>query len=283
MKYWIQIILLLLLVSSCDYFKAPREPKAIARVGKSYLYESDILNLVPKGTSEQDSIAIVKSFIGRWATQKLLIEAAERNLGEAKKKEYAALISQYKIDLYTKAYIEEIVKRSVDTLINNDELKKYYDENKENFKTNGSLVRLRYINLSKDNPKLETIKGKFFNFDKKDKKFWDLNSMQFKSFAFNDSVWVDMGQVYEKLPIINPDNRDELIQSGKKIQVLDKNDLYLVKISNVIAKNELSPFEYIKPTLKEIIINKRKLELIKKFEKEITEDAIKNKDYEIYK
>ena len=79
MKYWIQIILLLLLVSSCDYFKAPREPKAIARVGKSYLYESDIVNLVPKGTSKQDSIAIVKSFIGQWATKKLLFEAAEKN------------------------------------------------------------------------------------------------------------------------------------------------------------------------------------------------------------
>ena len=80
MKYWIQIILLALLVSSCDYFKAPREPKAIARVGKSYLYESDILNLVPKGTSKEDSIAIVKSFIDRWATQKLLFEAAEKNI-----------------------------------------------------------------------------------------------------------------------------------------------------------------------------------------------------------
>ncbi|MCA0348612.1 MAG: hypothetical protein LCH35_05035 [Bacteroidetes bacterium] len=277
------LILLCLSLGSCNWFKEEQKEDSIARVGKSYLYKEDIQNLVPKGASKEDSILIIRSYIDRWATQKLLIEAAERNLGEAKKKEYAALISQYKIDLYTKAYIEEIVKRSVDTLINNDELKKYYDENKENFKTNGSLVRLRYINLSKDNPKLETIKGKFFNFDKKDKKFWDLNSMQFKSFAFNDSVWVDMGQVYEKLPIINPDNRDELIQSGKKIQVLDKNDLYLVKISNVIAKNELSPFEYIKPTLKEIIINKRKLELIKKFEKEITEDAIKNKDYEIYK
>ncbi|HPW98665.1 MAG TPA: hypothetical protein PK218_08895 [Flavobacterium sp.] len=277
------LILLCLSLGSCNWFKEEQKEDSIARVGKSYLYKEDIQNLVPKGASKEDSILIIRSYIDRWATQKLLIEAAERNLGEAKKKEYATLISQYKIDLYTKAYIEEIVKRSVDTLINNDELKKYYDENKENFKTNGSLVRLRYINLSKDNPKLETIKGKFFNFDKKDKKFWDLNSMQFKSFAFNDSVWVDMGQVYEKLPIINPDNRDELIQSGKKIQVLDKNDLYLVKISNVIAKNELSPFEYIKPTLKEIIINKRKLELIKKFEKEITEDAIKNKDYEIYK
>ena len=277
------VLLLIILLSSCNLFKGEQKADSIARVGKNYLYTSDIQNIVPKGTTKEDSIIIIRSFIDRWATQKLLIEAADRNLSDTKKKEYASLINQYKIDLYTKAYIEEIVKRSVDTLVTNEELKSYYSENKENFKTNGNLVRLRYINLSKDNPKLETIKEKFFNFNKKDKKFWDTNSLQFKSFAFNDSIWVDMGQVYDKLPIINPDNRDELMQPGKKLQIMDKEDLYLVKVSNLIAKNELSPFEFIKPTLKEIIVNKRKLELIKKFEKEITEDAIKNKDYEIYK
>lgn len=268
---------------SCNGFKEDQKSGSVARVGKNYLYKSDIQNIVPKGSAKEDSLIIIRSFIDRWATQKLLIEAAELNLSDSKKKEYESLINQYKIDLYTKAYLEEIVKRSVDTLVTNEELKTYYNENKENFKTNGTLVRLRYINLSKDNPKLETIKDKFFNFNKKDKKFWDINSMQFKSFAFNDSIWVDMGQVYDRLPIINPDNRDELMQNGKKIQVLDKQDFYLIKVNGVINKNQISPFEYIKPTLKEIIINKRKLELIKKFEKEITEDAIKNDDYEIYK
>ena len=65
MKYCFQILILLLMVTSCDYFKAPRKPKAIARVGENYLFEADILDLVPKGTSKQDSIAIVKSFIGQ--------------------------------------------------------------------------------------------------------------------------------------------------------------------------------------------------------------------------
>jgi hypothetical protein len=39
----------------------------------------------------------------------------------------------------------------------------------------------------------------------------------------------------------------------------------------------------LKPTLKAVILNKRKLELIKKFEREITDDAIKDKKYEVYK
>ncbi len=42
------------------------------------------------------------------------------------------------------------------------------------------------------------------------------------------------------------------------------------------------PLSYIKPTIEQIILNKRKLELIKKLEKDITKDAIKNNDFEIY-
>ncbi|WP_374552200.1 hypothetical protein [Flavobacterium sp.] len=276
--------LLAVLFSSCQWFTSKENKNnSIARVGKNYLSKSDIQSIVPAGSSKEDSIIIIRSFIDKWATQKLLIDAAERNLNDKKKNELNALIKQYKIDLYTNAYIDEVVKQTVDTVVSIDELKEYYKLNKENFKTNGLLVKLRYINLPYNNPKLSTIRDKFFNFNQKDKKYLEANTLQYKNYALNDTVWVEMSQVYEKLPIITPDNRDEYILAGKKMQVRSQNDLYLIKISNVLNNNQIAPFDYIKTTLKEVIINKRKLELIKKFQKEITQDAIKNGEYEIYK
>jgi hypothetical protein len=270
-------------VSSCSYFSPDAAPEAIARVNEAYLYKEDLGDIVPKGASKEDSILLVNSFINKWATQKLLIDAAEVNLNDEKKAEFDQLISQYKNDLYTKAYIEEIVKRSVDTAVSNEEIEAYYKDNKNNFKTNGVLVRLRYIHLDKANPRFATIRSKFFDYRKSDRKFWETNALQFKSFAFNDTVWVGMSQVYSRLPFINPENRDKLMSAGRSIQQEVGPDVYLVKITNVLDRNQTSPFEYIKPTLREIIVNRRKLELIKKFEKEITDDAIKNEKYEIYK
>ncbi|RZJ34543.1 MAG: hypothetical protein EOO51_09445 [Flavobacterium sp.] len=271
------------LIVSCNYFKPERKPEAIARVNESYLYRDDLADLVPPGTSKEDSLVIVKSFIDRWASQKLLIDAAEVNLKDDRKAGFDKLVRQYKTDLYTRAYIEEVVKRSVDTAISAAELESYYKENKENFRTTGMLVRLRYILLQQDNPKYETIKSHFFDFRKSDKKFWETYALQFKKFALNDTVWVDMGQVYTKLPFINPDNRDQYVSSGKSIQYPSGKDIYLAKITGVIDKNQVAPYEYLKPTLREMIINRRKVDLIKKFEKEITDDAIKDNKYEIYK
>lgn len=272
---------LLLGCLACSGPKA--KPEAVARVKESYLYKEDIKDLVPPGLSKEDSVAIVRGFIDRWASQKLLIDAAEVNLSDSRKSGFDKLVRQYKTDLYTKAYIEEVVKQSVDTMVSDAELAAYYEANKENFKTNGTLLRLRYIHLAKDNPRYGTIKQKFFDYRKSDRKFWETYALQFKDFAFNDSVWVSMEQVYAKLPFITPDNRDDYISGGKSIQKSDSLDVYLVKIRSVIGPNNTSPYEYVKPTLREVILNKRKLERIKKFEKEITDDAIKDKKYEVYK
>jgi hypothetical protein len=270
--------------ASCDYFKEQNNPQAVARVGESYLFASELDSLVPNNTSKADSTVLIKSYINRWVTQKLLIKAAERNLDDAKKEEFNGLIKQYKNDLYTKAYMEKMVQTTVDTVVSDQELQRYYNENKENFKTNGTLLQLRYLHLSKDHPKYATIRSNFLNFKKSDAKFWNTYQMQFKSSALNDSVWVSLNDVYRRVPFITPENRGKYINEGMSFEKSDSlNDVYLVKIKRVINRNQISPFEYLKPTLQQVILNRRKLELIKKFEKEITEDAIKNKDYEVFK
>lgn len=283
MRFWITIFLLSAMVVSCDYFKAPKKPKAIARVGESYLFQDDIVDLVPKGTSKKDSIAIVKAFIDRWATQKLLFEAAERNIGKDKTNEFNALIDQYKVDLYTKDYIESLVVRQIDTVVTEVQIEEYYAKNKQYFKNSSELVKLRYINLVKENPKFAKIKSKFSSFTKKDRKELEQLAVQFKSYAFNDSIWVDINQVYEKIPFINLENKQKYISSGMNFQYPDSTTVWLVKVNNVLPKDSPTPLEFLKPTIKQIIINNRKLDLINTIEKEITNDAIKDNKYEIYK
>lgn len=283
MRIVIFTIAILSFFSSCQYFIPQKEPMAIARVGQEYLYQSDIRELVPENTSEKDSLAIVKNYINRWARQKLLVQAAEVNLNETTQKKFTTLVNQYKTDLYTTTYLEELVKQKIDTVVTAEEITTYYTENKAIFKNTKPLVKLRYINLVKENPKFTKIKSKFTSFTPEDKKELAKMAIQFKSYALNDSIWVNMKQVYERLPFINEENEQKYITNGSNYQYVDTTSIWLVKIKDVISKGNISPLEFVQPTIKQIIINKRKLELIKKIEKEITNDAIKNKKYEIYK
>lgn len=274
--------IVLLSVVSCDRFRREAEPEAIARVGDEFLYKSDIRDLIPLGTSKEDSLQIIRAYIERWATQKLLTDVSEINLSAKQKAEFDKLVSQYKIDLYTKAYLEQLVKTSLDTVISSDEIKKYYEENKNNFRTNTLLAKLRYIKVPKEHQKIKVIKEKFFNPKKSDKSFWDTYLIQLHSAAMNDSIWVDLNQIYQKVSFINSDNYKQYIQPGKSYEYVEGDNVYFVKINAVLEQNQVSPLSYIEPTIRQVILNKRKLEYIKKIEKEITDDALKNNKYEIY-
>ncbi|MFD2890927.1 hypothetical protein ACFS5J_02745 [Flavobacterium chuncheonense] len=283
MRNILSILVLALLLQSCDYFKKSSKPQAVARVGDDYLYEDDLVNIVPIGTSSNDSLAMVKDFIDRWATQKLLYAAAEINLSESETASFNDLIEQYKIDLFTRAYLEGLVVRKIDTVVTDAQIVDYYNKNKQFFTNSNELVKLRYVNLVKENPKLDEIKSKFTSFTAKDKNVLSDLAIQFKSYAFNDSVWVDINQVFEKIPFVNLDNKSEYIKPGNNFQFADSTTVWLVKVREVLPANSSTPLQFIRPTIKQVIINNRKLELVKTIEEEITNDAIKNRKYEVYK
>jgi len=273
-------ILVVLSLASCD--TKEKESEAIARVGNDYLYLNDIVGLVPADASKEDSLLVVKTHIERWATQKLLTQAAQTNLTEQQRSDFEKLIEKYKIDLYTNAYLEQLVKTKIDTLVEKVELEAYYQENKSNFKTNAKLVKLRYISVPEEHQKLNEIKKRFFNPKSSDKNFWNTYSPQLNAVALNDSVWVEINQIYQKIPFINPNNENQYIQPNKKHEHKENGNVYLLQIKSVLSANQISPYDYIEPTIRQVILNKRKLDFIKKTEKEITEDAIKNNLYEIY-
>ncbi|TXG34537.1 peptidyl-prolyl cis-trans isomerase [Seonamhaeicola maritimus] len=277
------IIFVLVLVYSCDFFKKKDKTEAVARVNDSYLYYDDIENLVLKDTSVEDSTLIVQNYINRWATQQLLIDGAILNLSESKQDAFNKLVNQYKNDLYTKAYIEALVKRNIDTLVSTEEVQEYYDNNKEVFKLNEDLIKFRYIHVDENIIDYKNIREKFERFNQDDKKELDSISLQFNSYSLNDSIWIKLNQVVEKIPVVGSENKDELLKKSNFVQLKDSLGVYLMQINDVLLRNNIAPLEYVKPTIDHIVINKRKLELIRQLEKDITKDAIKNKQFEIYK
>ena len=86
-------------------------------------------------------------------------------------------------------------------------------------------------------------------------------AVQFKSYAFNDSIWVDINQVYEKIPFINIENKQKYISNGMNFQYPDSTTVWLVKVNNVLPKDSATSLEFLKPTIKQIIINKKKIRI----------------------
>lgn len=267
---------------SCDFFKKTDKRQPIARVNDTYLYQEDVADLVPENTSKADSLVIVNAYINRWARQLLLMDGALLNLSETQQDEFSKLVEQYKNDLYTKAYLEALVKKTIDTIVLTDDAKTFYEANKESFKLNDDLLQLRYISLPLNPINLDTIKNRFKRFKTKDKRYLDSISLQFKSYSLNDSLWVKFSQVVEKVPVVTQESKNQLLKKTNFIQLKDSLNLYLMHVNDIRLQNDYAPLEYVNKSIKQIVINKRKLELIKQLENDISKDAIKNKKFQIY-
>ncbi len=271
-----------LLLISCDYFKQDIQSLPIARVNETYLFKEDIKGLIFESTSKEDSLLIVSNFITRWATQQLLIDQAIINLPKDQQESFDKLVTDYKMELYTESYKSTIVTQQLDSTIVNEELEQFYELNKQNFRLNDELLKVRYIHIAANFTKLSEIKKKFKRYDARDKiELTDL-SIKFKAFNLNDSIWIKNDVLLDALPILQANN-NQVLKKSNFTELQDSLGLYLVKIEEVLKTNDIAPLSYVTPTIKQIILNKRKQELIKKLEKDITKDAIKNQRFELYK
>lgn len=269
------------LLVSCEYFEAQPEEGAVARVNDSYLYFSDIEKLVSDNTSPQDSALIVSNYINRWATQQLLIDQANINLRSDKLAQFDKLVAEYKNDLLIDAYKNVIVGKQLDSTITDAEFEEYYAENKENFKLNEIILKVRFLHLPVNYEGLESVKEKFVRYNEEDKATLNGRNFQFISSNLNDSVWVKREALLTALPILRPKS-EEVLKKSNFSQFQDSLGVYLVKIENILNPKEIAPLPYIQPTLRQIILNKRKLELIRKLETDITRDAIEQNKFETY-
>lgn len=279
-----KFILLFLALSflSCTFFKKVEENEAIARVGDEYLYLKDVENRTEAATSKEDSILIVNNFITNWATQKLLTQLAKINLSEEKLQAYDALVDNYRTDLYTKGYTDIIATKTLNTSIDEKEFKSFYQQNKENFVLNEELIQLRYIHVGKENTSIDKIKQQLIRFNDKDREELEAKAFQFKSYSLNDSLWVQVTTVIDKISVLQNGNAQQLLKKSNYVELQDSLGVYLVQIKDVLLRNEIAPLSYIKPTIEAVILNKRKLEIIKNLEKDILQDAIKTKNFETY-
>ena len=280
-KYSFFPIVCLLFFINCEYFSS--KPKlAIARVQDKYLFFEDIKDEIPINLSSPDSIIFVRNKIINWAKNHILNEKALINLNQEDQDKLLSLVDSYKSDLFSHSYQEKMVKTTMDTLISEIEIENYYDLNKSNFKLNEDLVKARFLKINNDNYNIKDIRNRFKRFREADVIFLDSISLQFSSFSFNDSIWINKDLFFSKLPDIKTYIKNNIVKKTLFYQLEDSLELYLLKIDKSIFRNDIVPLDYIKPTLRQILLNKKKLEFVSDFEKDLIDDALQNKELEFY-
>jgi len=275
-------ILVCILFISCDFLGLQKKDipvrKPIASVHNNNLYTEDIKLLIPKNIEKNDSLVFTRSIINSWAVKQLLLKKAEDNNTQNDNSEINNLVKDYRQALLINGYKERLIKQQLDTLIEQQEIIDYYKLNSKNFRLNEELIKTRYLHFSNDLIDRKEVVKSFKKGTIEDLEELEIKQLTFKQMMLNDSVWTPLENILLKIPF----SRINLLKKTKLLQKEDSLGLYLVTIKDVLLRNQIAPLSYIKPTIKQMILHQRKLQLIRDIEKIIVKDAIQNKIFKIH-
>lgn len=258
-----------------------RPDESVARVHDRYLYRSEIADLITPDTSPEDSAILVNSYIRSWIKKQLILHRAEQNLEEGKKDVEQQLV-EYRNSLITYIYESELIRQKLDTAVTDEEIENYYKENQRNFELRDNIIKVLYLRVKKDAPKIRKVKDWYKSALDRDRRQLEEYCYQYASdFHLDDETWLLFDELLKKVPIKTYD-KEAFLKNNRFIEIEDSTDLYLVNIRDMKIRESMSPLSFVKDDIRMLIINKRKLGLIREMEQSTYDEALKKNEFEIY-
>jgi len=286
MLYRILLISLLGLKLGCDnqekhpphYADTP-----IARVYNQYLYKQDIENIVPATSNPKDSLEWVERYVHNWLAKQLLASKAEaQGIGQAN--DIEKKVNEFRTSLLAHNCIEKLVNERLGKRdLSEEEIQHYYQTNQENFKLRHNIVRGKFVVIPKSAPNIISLKGLITSKREEDAIALQAYCTEFaKDYSLNESIWLKWDDIVTKTPFSKVPDKTRLLKKTSFTEVQDETYRYYIKIEAYKITNDIAPLELVKNQITDVILYKRKVELVNQIKEDILQQARANNDYTIY-
>ncbi len=278
MKFWPFCFLILLY--SCNF--ESRKGKTLARVGNIYLHEDELKSLIPVGVSESEKSDIYKQYINSWVKEQLVFQEAMRHLSRSEKNKDDQLQDYYH-SLIRYEYEKKLASDSLDKDITDKEIEVYYRQNQKNFELKRNIVRLLYVKIPIDAPKREKVKTWIKNYNSANAgALKEYAGKYAENYSLDTSAWFYYDNITKEIPVIETYDPEHFLLYNNFVELKDAGHWYEINILDKRIKEDISPLVYEKAKIKDIILNRRKVEVLQKIENNIYRKGQEENSFEVY-
>ena len=254
----------------------------IARAGGKELKLKDVKSVVPQGLTGDDSAAFMKVYIDRWVVKQLKLREAEI-LFSSSAGDIDKMVEEYRQALLIRQLDQHYVDQSVDTVFTADEIAAYYNTHKADFKLDHTIVKGRIVRFDegyRQAAKLKTLMGSKSEMQQQD--FRDICVKN--NFAVDDfrDQWIDFPEFLSYLPTLRSQSYDSVLATTAVQEMRDSQARYYFQIDAVLREGESIPLERLEGTIRRILFNQRKGEIIRHREEELCTRAAENGEVKIF-
>lgn len=274
----------LLTLPACDKSAttAAGQGKVIAKVNAAVLTDKETEHVVPGGMNRSDSIAFLENYVNKWAYNEAFYQQAVNYLSE-EELDVTKELENFKKELLSYRFEVKLINDKLDTTVTNEEIEAYYNANSENFLLKSNIVKVLYIKTPVSIPNFDKFKKLCYSTNPKDAEQLKNLCIQYaNNYYMNDDTWLMFDDLKKEMAQLK-EVPEYTVEKGKTFEFTDVASFYFLKILDVKSKNTLSPLNFERNNIKDMLINQRKQKLISTIRKDFFDKAKSSKELEIYK
>ena len=275
------LALILLGTMGCRDYLVKSDRRVVAECYGNKLYEEDLAGVVPSDANRMDSLSRVNAFVDSWIRRQLLIHQAEKNL-TAEQLDFSKQLQDYRNSLIIYAYETQLIEQYLDTIVGEEEIMAYYEEHKENFQLRSNMVKVAYVILPQDTKHEKEFRQLMSARDTLLLSQLDVMASHAAVASFLDvDQWVRLDDLLTQVPI-EIYNVESFLKKNRFVAFEKDNLLYMVRFEDYLLEESVTPLELESDNIKNIILLKRKKDLLSKMNEDLFEKAQTERVFEIY-
>jgi len=261
---------LTLMFAACGFNKENSD--VIAEACGHKLYRSDLDGLISPGLSKEDSATIATNYIDQWIQNTVVMEQAKKEID----RDFERELESYRTSLLTYEYEQLVIDRALDTVVSNRELSEYYNNHQDDFTLRTSIVKAIFVKFDKESPPVKNVTKLMAEKEISDKNMDQIQNaaVQYgRDYNFDADTWIPFFKFQTMVPITTY-NEELYLKNNRNIVIEDSSYVYIAKILDYRLGEQLSPLSYETERIKNIILNQRRIEIVKQMQRSLLSQAM---------
>jgi hypothetical protein len=271
--------IVLFLAVSCSRETAKNDENVV-KVDNEILTRTELSESLPPFLNSEDSILATEHYIRTWINDNLLYNIAQKNIAD--KKNIDQLVENYRKSLVIYQYQEQLVNEKLGKEIREQDLLNYYQENKDKFRLDKILIKGIFLKIPVDAPQIDKVRVWYKSGSPSSITNIEKYSVQnAASYDYFQDKWLDFNELMTNWPV-DYKNDVDLVKKNKFIEQKDDHYYYFLNMAEYLLPGDNAPYEYAEPVVKEILINRKKMNFLRKTEEDLYNKALNNGQIKFY-
>ncbi len=232
----------------------------VLKINNQYLYEDEL----PKNQhlNNEDSIAMVEKFEKNWVIDALMYEHALKNVDQ---KSIDLLVEEYRKSLIVQNYKQLLINQRLKDP-SEEEISDYYEKYSSQFLLEDDIVKGIFVKVPKKADKLRKMRKWVEEFSVENIENMENYSVKnYGTLDFFTEYWVFERELMKQLPT----TIDIKLTPNKFFEMEDSVYVYMLNVLDYRKIGEIEPLDFAQDKIKNLLLNKQKIEFIRQFEEEL--------------